>query len=32
MENTAIVKLLSDLKHSLFPRPFERLAVKKGGV
>jgi hypothetical protein len=27
MEETAIIKQLSDLKHRVFPRPFERLAV-----
>ena len=27
LENQAIVNQLSDLKHRIFPRPFERLAV-----
>ena len=32
MQHSDIVKTLSDLKHRVFPRPFERLAVQGAGL
>lgn len=32
MDEQAIVELLGDLKHRIFPRPFERLAVSGRGL
>lgn len=30
IDQTAVIQLLSDLKHRIFPRPFERLALSGG--
>jgi hypothetical protein len=32
MDEETIIKLLGDLKHRIFPRPFERLAVAGTGL
>ena len=31
LSENEIIDLLSDIKHRVFPRPFERLAVPRGG-